>query len=267
MKDPNILFIIFIYLFLLFMIFMFQRNLIYFPETYHQNQQTKLISQFNLKPWPDEENYRGYISKNQPTQTKGTILIFHGNAGSARSRLYYIKALERLGYRVVLAEYPGYGSRTGQPSESVFIEDSLQTIRLVKQHFDGPFFLWGESLGVGVVSGIVKTGEIKTKGIILMTPFDSLPSVAQHHYWYFLGKWLTRDKFDNITNLKNYSGNTAVILAEEDKIIPKHISVKLYQSISGRKQLWEFAGSGHNSLPIYPDSQWWAEVMKFVDNE
>ena len=103
--------------------------------------------------------------------------------------------MEQLGYRVILAEYPGYGARTGQPSESVFIEDSLQTALLVQQSFDGSFFLWGESLGTGVVSGIVKTGKVKTDGIILMMPFDSLPNIAQHHYWFFLGKERARNKF------------------------------------------------------------------------
>ncbi len=198
---------------------------------------------------------------------KGTILIFHGNAGSARGRLYYAEALEKLGYSVILAEYPGYGARTGQPSESVFIEDSLQTAQLVQQSFDGPFFLWAKSLGAGIVSGIVKTGKVKIDSIILMMPFDSLPSIAQHHYWFFLGKWLTRDKFDNIASLKNYSGNVAVILAEKDEIIPTKNTLKLYDSITGKKQLWKFADSNHNSLPVHPSSRWWGDIMGFVDNK
>lgn len=267
MKAPNMLSVLFLYSLFLLLVFLFQRNLIYFPETYTQDQQSELTSQLKLKPWPDEQNYRGYISQNELTQAKGTVLVFHGNAGSARGRLYYINALERLGYRVILAEYPGYGSRMGQPSESVFIKDGLQTALLAQTSFGDPVFLWGESLGAGVVSGIVKTGEIKAKGIILMTPFDSLANVAQHHYWYFLGKWLIRDKFNNIINLKNYSGNTAVILAEDDEIIPKQNTLNLYESITGKKKLWAFPESGHNSLPIYPDSKWWSEVMKFAENK
>jgi len=47
-------------------------------------------------------------------------VIFHGNACSAKGRYYYIEALERLGYRVILAEYPGYGSRLKRPSEALF---------------------------------------------------------------------------------------------------------------------------------------------------
>ena len=32
------------------------------------------------------------------------MVVFHGNAGNARDRHYYITALESRGYRVVLAE-------------------------------------------------------------------------------------------------------------------------------------------------------------------
>lgn len=258
---------LFLYLLFLLIIFLFQRKLIYFPETYSPDRQPELTSPFSLKPWPEEENYRGYISQNESVQYKGTIVVFHGNAGSSRGRFYYIEALERLGYRVILAEYPGYGARKGQPSESVFIDDGLQTALLAQKSFGDPVFLWGESIGTGVVSGIVKTGKVKTKGIILMMPFDSMANVAQHHYWFFLAKWLTRDKFNNIINLQKYSGNTAVILAEEDEVIPNRNTMNLYESITGNKNLWKFAESGHNSLPVHPRSHWWEEVMKFVDNE
>ncbi len=80
-------------------------------------------------------------------------------------------------------------------------------------------------------------------------------------------KWLTQDKFDNIVNLKNYSGNVAVILAEKDEIIPTKNTLKLYDSITGKKQLWKFTESGHNTLPVHPSSTWWREIMRFVDNK
>jgi alpha-beta hydrolase superfamily lysophospholipase len=157
MKITSMISLLFLYFIFLLAIFLFQRKMIYFPETYPLARQAELISSFKLKPWPSEENYRGFISRNELIQPKGTILIFHGNAGSARGRIYFIEALEQLGYRTIIAEYPGYGARDGQPSESVFFEDSLKTALLAQKKFDGPFFRWGESLGTGVVSGIVKT--------------------------------------------------------------------------------------------------------------
>ncbi|MGZ8903796.1 MAG: alpha/beta hydrolase, partial [Methylobacter sp.] len=61
---------------------------------------------------------------------------------------------------------------------------------------------------------IIQTSKTQIKGIVLVAPFDSLANVAQHHYWFFLAKWLIRDKFNNIENMQNYPGSTAIVLAE-----------------------------------------------------
>jgi pimeloyl-ACP methyl ester carboxylesterase len=252
------------YLLFLLIIFLFQRKLIYFPEKHSLNRQQELAEQLNLKLWPSTDNYLGLMSRSIKTAGKGTIIVFHGNAGSAINRIYYLQALEKLGYRVILAEYPGYGARKGAPSESVLIENGVQTVRQALDDFGAPIFLWGESLGSGVVGGIVQSGQIQAKGIVLITPFDSLANIAQHHYWFFLAKWLIRDQFNNIKNLHNYSGSTAILLAEDDQIIPNKYSLNLFDSLHHRKRLWTFKDAGHNSLPLAPAMPWWQEVMQFV---
>ena len=253
------------YLLFLLIIFLLQRKLIYFPETHSIERQQALAAQFNLTLWPPDADYRGLIAQPSQASPKGTIIVFHGNAGSAINRVYYVNALERLGYRVILAEYPGYGARKGSPSEQAFIADGIATAEQALAEFGEPIFLWGESIGGGVVSGIVNSQQIPVPGIVLVSPFDSLPSIAGHHYWYFLGRWLTRDKFDNIKNLQGYSGKTAVIMADQDNIIPNKNTLTLFRSLKNPKKLWEFKKAGHNSLPLSPGLSWWREVMKFVD--
>lgn len=254
------------YFLLLLIVFLFQRKMIYFPNTYSLDHQQLLADQAGLKPWPSTDNFLGLISKTPQTAAKGTVIVFHGNAGSATDRTYYSDALEKLGYRVILAEYPGYGARNGEPSEPALISDGIRTARQALNDFGEPIFLWGESLGSGVVSAIIQSGQVPVKGIVLATPFSSMSDVAQHHYWYFFAKWLIRDKFDNIKNLQNYSGNTAVLLAEQDEIIPNKYSLKLFESLPHKKKLWTFKDAGHNTLPLYQDLPWWQEVMQFVND-
>jgi len=255
------------YLLLLLLVFLCQRKMIYFPDTYSIEEQQQLADQANLKLWPSTDNYLGLISQTPNTATQGTVIVFHGNAGSATDRTYYLDALEQLGYRVILAEYPGYAIRKGAPSEQSLIADGIQTAKQALNDFGAPVFLWGESLGSGVVGGIVQSGQIPVKGIVLVTPFDSLADVAQHHYWFFLAKWLIKDKFDNIKNLQNYPGNTAILLAEQDEIIPNKYSLKLFDSLRHRKKLWSFKDAGHNTLPLSQHLSWWQEVMQFVSGQ
>ncbi len=252
------------YLLLLLIVFLFQRKIIYFPDTYSLEHQQQRADQANLKLWPSTDNYRGLISKTSNTTSKGTVIVFHGNAGSATDRTYYPDALEYLGYKVILAEYPGYGARNGTPSESALIADGIDTVQQALNDFGEPVFLWGESLGSGVVGGIVHSGQVPVKGIVLVTPFSSMADVAQHHYWFFLRKWLIKDTFDNMTNLQNYSGNTAILLAEKDKIIPNKHSVKLFAALHCPKRTWSFKDADHNTLPLHQQLSWWREVMQFV---
>lgn len=255
------------YSLLLLVIFLFQRKMIYFPDTYSIEDQQQLADQADLKLWPSTDDYRGLIAKTSQTTSKGTVIVFHGNAGSATDRTYYLDALEKQGYRVILAEYPGYAARNGSPSEQALIADGIQTAKQALNDFGGPIFLWGESLGGGVACGIVQSGQVQVKGIVLITPFSSMADVAQHHYWFFLAKWLIRDKFDNIENLQNYSGNTAILIAEEDEIIPNKYSLKLFESLHERKKILIFKDANHNTLPLNQELSWWQEVMQFVSGQ
>ena len=255
------------YLLLLLIVFLFQRKMIYFPATYSVEEQQQLADQANLKLWPSAADYRGLIAKTPNTTGKGTVIVFHGNAGSATDRTYYLDALEIQGYRVILAEYPGYAARNGSPSEQALIADGIQTAKQALTEFGGPIFLWGESLGSGVVGGIVQSGQVPVKGIVLVTPFDSMADVAQHHYWFLLAKWLIKDKFDNLKNLNDYLGNAAMLLAEQDEIIPNKLSLKLFETLHHPKKLWSFKGANHNTLPLNRELPWWQEVMQFVSGQ
>jgi len=255
------------YSLLLLLVFLFQRKMIYFPDTYSIEDQQQRADQANLKLWPSTDDYRGLIAKTSTTTYKGTVIVFHGNAGSATDRTYYLDALEKLGYRVILAEYPGYAARKDSPSEQALIADGIQTAKQALNDFGGPVFLWGESLGGGVACGIVQSGQVPVKGIVLVTPFTSMADVAQHHYWFFLAKWLIKDKFDNIKHLQDYSGSTAILLAEQDEVIPNKLSLKLFESLHHRKKLWTFKDTGHNTLPLADELLWWQEVMQFVSGQ
>lgn len=255
------------YLFILLMLFVFQRKLVYFPLTGSLSEQQQNATMLGLKPWPELNNYRGFISAEPLPKYKGTILVFHGNAGSAAGRFYYINALEKQGYRVIIGEYPGYGGREGKPSEQALVADGLQTAQLAHQQFGEPLYLWGESLGSGVVSGIVKTGLVPVKGVILLMPFDTLANVAHSHYWFFLAKWLIRDKYNNVENLKNFKGKIAVILAEKDEIIPNKLTLRLFDTLQTQKKRWSLDNAGHNDFPAHANAAWWQQVMAFIGGD
>ncbi len=250
------------YLVFALLLFVFQRNLLYFTSDLKPPK--KLLEVDNLRFWPSAEDYRGLTPAGELADAEGTVIVFHGNAGLAYHRAFYIDALSQYGLRVILAEYPGYGGREGRPSESALVTDATETLRLAYRAYGGPVYLWGESLGSGVVSGVVSQTDVPIAGLVLFTPWDSLPNLAQTHYWYLPARWLVLDQYNSVENLQGYQGKVAVILAEMDEVVPMKHGRKLYESITTNKKLWLFEATTHNAVPVAADLLWWKDVSDFL---
>jgi hypothetical protein len=247
---------------LLLLVFGLQRKMLYLPSNFRLSEQA--AAREGLRYWPSLENYRGFSGAEEAAQAQGTVIVFHGNAGAAYHRSFYVDALTRQGLRVILAEYPGYGGRAGHPSEAVLVEDARETIRLVYRAYGEPLYLWGESLGAGVVSGAISQTDTPIKGAVLFLPWDSLPNLAQTIYWYFPARWLVLDTYNSVEKLRHFDGKVAVILAEADEVIPLRHGQALYDSITTTKKLWLFEQARHNEMPVGPDLAWWQEVVDFI---
>jgi hypothetical protein len=237
--------------------------MLYYPSSYLPSQAD--VAADNLRFWPSGPNdYRGFVSAIPAGTAKGTIVVFHGNAGTAADRVYYVQALTRLGYRVLLAEYPGYGGRKGKPGEEVFVSDAKETLRLAFEQFGAPIILLGESLGCGVAAAVVKDPPVRIDGIMLITPWDTLLSVAKDAFPWLPVRFFMRDAYDTIGNLKQYQGRIAIAGAERDEVIPLRHARTLFESLTGNKKMYTIKGAGHNDWPEMVDPAWWKEITDFI---
>ena len=251
------------YFLLILVVFLLQRRLLYFPNP--TTPSPAQLADAGQRHWPsDERDSRGFVSVEQPASPQGTIVVFHGNAGAAWQRGYYVDALQPLGYRVILAEYPGYGGRPGEPSEAALVADARETLRRVYAEYGAPVYLWGESLGSAVVAAVAAQPSAPIAGLVLLTPWDNLPDLAQSIYPFLPVRWLLHDRYDSVRNLAQVALPVAVVIAEHDEIIPPERAQRLYAALSTPKQRWILPGAGHNTLPVEPYHPWWREVMIFL---
>lgn len=257
-------FILIVYLTLTLILFLAQRKLLYFPDTNFPKEES--VKARGLEYWATKDNnYRGLISRQPQDNWKGTIIVFHGNAGTAIDRYYYAEALVKIGYRVLLAEYPGYGGRNGKQSEKVLVADARETIKLIQQEYGHPIYVWGESLGSGVVAATVSDSTLSVDGIVLITPWDSLPNLAQTTYPFLPVRWIVLDGFDSVKNLKSFKGNIGILIAGKDEVISARLGNDLYESLPDTQtKLWFLENAGHNSWLNYINDFWWQEVIDFL---
>ncbi len=241
-----------------------QNRFLYYPGSSAPSDES--LKADNLKRWKSSAgDYRGLVAANAAGGAKGTIVVFHGNGGIAADRSYYLKDLGALGYRVILAEYPGYGGRKGELGEKSFVRDAVESVRLAGEECDGPLFLLGESLGCGVAAAVARVTMVRIDGIVLITPWDTLTSIAREKFPFLPVRLLLTDRYDNISNLVSFKGRIAVVGAERDETISLPHARNLYDSLPGAsKRMWTVQGAGHNDWPMRVTSRWWREIMDYM---
>ena len=240
---------------------MFQDNLLYFPDQMPLAKAVDEASQEGLAPWPDAGSYRGLLAEPK-APVRATLLLFHGNAGHAANRGWYAGRLGRLGVRVILAEYPGYGPRPGKLGEASLVPDAIETVAQVRRQFSGPLILAGESLGAGVAAAAAKVSDVDA--LLLITPWDSLKNVAGHHYPWLPVGWLLREQHDSAGNLAAFRGRVAVVVAEQDSIVPAKYGRALFANLPEPKRLWTIPGAEHNDWWSRVDEAWWESDVGFL---
>lgn len=247
---------------------LYQDRLIYFPENQPLAAMIADAREYRLSPWPDEGDYRGLL-REPVGPVRGTVVLFHGNAGHAGHRAWYADELGRQGLRVILAEYPAYGARTGQLGEAALVADAAETLALARRQFPGPLLLAGESLGAGVAAAALSATSAADiaadiAAVLLITPWDSIENVARHHYPWLPVRWLLRDRYDSVTNLSAFRGRVAVVVAERDSIVPAALGRRLFESVSQAKRLWIVPAADHNDWMGRVDPAWWPSVVGFL---
>lgn len=263
-----------IYVGLLLLLVICQRKIIYYPSKSSEQILRARAETAGLAPCKDAEGrVIGWRDRTQsgPAVPANRLVVFHGNAGFALHRSYFLEGFRSVSsgriWEVYLFEYPGYGARAGSPSEKAFVEAARQALRELKGADPRPVFLLGESIGAGVACALAGQLPDQVAGVILITPFTTLADVAASHYPFFPVRALLRDRYNNPAALANYRGPAAFLLAGRDEIIPAPLGRELYDHYAGPKQLWVQEEATHNTLDYHPGSGWWEEVTAFLLRE
>lgn len=251
-----------------------QRSMIYYPKRNSASVLRKRAADRGLEAWTDGDGTLTGWKTPAPSHSEAVpaVVVFHGNAGHALHRTYFAKGFQDQGTRAPwqthLFEYPGYGAREGRPSESAILAAAESAVKpLLNRDKNAPVFLVGESLGSGVACHLAGQYPDKVAGLLLITPFPSLPAVGRHHYPFLPVDLLLRDRFDNQRALRDYNGPVAFVVAEQDRVVPPELGISLHEAYTGPKQLWRLGESGHNTISYHPDAPWWTEAINFLNPE
>jgi pimeloyl-ACP methyl ester carboxylesterase len=242
-----------------------QNQLLYHPSRGTEPALLGEAQAAGLAPWRDATGALVGWRTQRPS-AKRRLVVFHGNAGFALHRTYYVAGFEPLDCEVYLFEYPGYGAREGALGRDSFLAAGRSAIDSLLASDNRPIYLLGESIGSGTACCLIAAYPNQIAGLILIIPFARLVEVAKTHFPYLPVGLILHDKYDNVASLAHYRGPVAIALAEHDEIIPPEQARKLHDLYAGPKHLIAFPGASHNTFPTHVHAPWWREVTDFMDS-
>ena len=192
------------------------------------------------------------------------VVFFHGNGENLETmRLGGLYGdLDRLGIAWLAVDYPGYGASGGSPSEEGLVEAALGGFDELHRRFPGrPRVVCGWSLGAAVAAQLAARRAAEVDGLMLLSPWTDLPSLAGEHFPGWLVSMLLRERYDSLALAAELPGPALVVHGARDQIIPVAHGRRLAESLAGARYL-EVAGAGHNDLLARPEV--WREMAGYL---
>lgn len=170
---------------------------------------------------PDGAELRGVrlVPLSSPMVDRVIVLGFGGNAWNAEDVAVYLQGLFPQS-EIVAFHYRGYRPSTGRASVKALLADAPLIYDQVRESDqDARIVAVGLSIGSGVAVHLAR--DRKLDGLILVTPFDSLATLAADHFPWLPAAKLIHHPMPNADVLRGLDVPTAIIAAEHDEIIPR----------------------------------------------
>jgi uncharacterized protein len=257
--------LIFGYTILVALVFVMQSRLIYFPDTTiaippqayglrYEDVRIRTEDGETLGAW--------WI---QAPSARGTVLLFHGNAGNISHRIDYAKMFQSLGYSILLVDYRGYGTSTGSPSENGMYRDAaaswhwLTETRGIKPT---DIVIFGESLGGGIATWLAV--HEKPGALVLASTFTSVPDLAAQLYPFLPVRLISRYRYRSLERVSQLSLPIFIAHSPQDEIIPYSHGRRLFEAAREPKTFLEMQG-GHNEGFVFARTEWVQALKAFLD--
>ena len=157
---------------LLALMYVFQRALLYFPDSARRPPAQAGLPQAQEVTLTSSDGEKLLAWFVPPRGDKPLVLYFQGNAEGLAARAGRFSWLIADGTGLLALCYRGYGGSTGRPSEAGLIRDARAAYDFARARYPARrIVLFGESLGTAVAVALAAGHEVG--GLILDAPFSS----------------------------------------------------------------------------------------------
>jgi len=229
-------------------VYLFQRNLLYFPDTDRPDAKRlglSVVREIELATGDGLRLLAWYVP---PGTGRAVIAYLHGNGGNIADRVDRLRRFVDEGFGVLFLEYRGYGGNAGSPTEEGLFADARAGLDFLAAEGVEPdrIILFGESLGTGVA--IRMASERPVAMLLLESPYTSIAAVARWHYPFLPVDLLLKDRFDSLSRIGAVRAPLLVMQGGLDRVVPPRSGRELFAAAPEPKEIWIAPDGGHNDL-------------------
>ncbi len=193
----------------------------------------------------------GWLLTPNYTETKATILHFHGSAGNLLSQYSLISPLIDFGYQIFMFDYSGYGSSEGKPTHEVVLQDAYSALNYLQKKVteESKIIIYGQSYGGYLVSIVGSNSQQKIDALVIEGAFSSFKEQARHNAS-FLGNFVKRG-IPADEEIKRNHKPLLIIHSREDQMVPIKLGRKIYDNANEPKEFYEIDGPHIGGLENY----------------
>lgn len=219
------------------------------------------------------------------TNSKGTVVLFHGFGAQKASMLDKAEVLREQGFNTLLVDFMGSGGSEGNQTTIGFLEaEQVKTcVDYLTKKGEKNIFLFGTSMGSVAVMKAISDFDIKPKGIIIECPFGSMyktvcarfktmnaptfPMAGLLVFWGGLQNGFWAFGHNPTEYAKRITCPTLLMYGEQDEKVSKAEIDEIFTNLNGKKELKIYKNAGHeNYLTKYKD-EWTKDITQFITTE
>ncbi len=216
------------------------------------------------------------------TNSKGTIILFHGYGSEKSSMMDKSDEFIKLGFSTLLVDFMGIGNSEGNQTTIGFKEaEEVKTcFDYISSTGETNIYLFGTSMGAVSIMKCISDYQIKPKGIIIECPFGSMyqtvcarfkkmnaptfPMAGILLFWGGIQNGFWGFSHNPTEYAKNISCPTLLLYGEKDKSVSKSEINEIYKNLRGKKELRIYKNTGHENYLLKNKVQWNQDINSFL---
>jgi esterase/lipase len=219
------------------------------------------------------------------TNSKGTVVLFHGFSGNKSSMLDKSKIFLDQGYNTFLVDFMGSGKSEGNQTTIGYLEaEQVKTcFDYLTENGEQNLYLFGTSMGSVAIMKAIYDFDIKPKGIILECPFGSMyktvcarfrtmnaptfPMAGLLVFWGGVQNGFWAFGHNPTEYAKKINCSTLLLYGAKDEKVSREEIDQIFNNLSGQKILKIYEEAGHENYLKKYKNEWTQNIQDFLKTE